>query len=111
MAQETKHTSGPWKVKLEPREINATINARGLCIAQVWSGQKEVTMEVVEANACLIAKSPKLLEMLEIFVDAYNFKANEIPDSDLDPEQPKHIMVTLGDLNKARRIIKEARGI
>lgn len=57
------------------------------------------------------ADREKLLDALEIFVNAYDFKANEIPDSDLYPEQPKHVTVTLGDLEKSRRIIREVRGI
>lgn len=43
-----------------------------------------------------------LAAALEPFYAAYKKKDSDIPDSDLDNEQPKHVTVTLGDLRRAR---------
>lgn len=49
-----------------------------------------------------------MAEALRPFVDAYRKSADPVGDSDLYPEQPRAVYVTLGDCRKADRILREA---
>lgn len=50
----------------------------------------------------------QLIAALAPFVAAYEKQHDEIADSDLYPEQPKHITVSLGDIRKAQMILRYA---
>lgn len=56
--------------------------------------------------ARLTQEAVRLRKALEPFVDAYNKGADHIADSDLYPEQPRSVHVTLGDCRKAARVLR-----
>jgi AcrR family transcriptional regulator len=49
----------------------------------------------------------RLIEALAPFVTAYEKARDEIGDSDLYDEQPRHVTVTLGDCRRASRLLWE----
>ena len=55
-------------------------------------------------------KGPDLRAALRPFVAAYMKAADEIGDSDLYDEQPRHVTVTLGDCRRARAALAAAGG-
>ena len=70
----SKHTAGPWRYEVCDAEINARVyGKRREFVAEVWSGKARI-MEVVKANAHLIAVAPDLLntaEQLLSLIDRY----------------------------------------
>jgi hypothetical protein len=71
---ETKHTPGPWSVA--PRRQVLASNKRGLLVAQVATGSvaSSIGSAIIDeaegqANACLIAAAPELLEALKDLID------------------------------------------
>jgi hypothetical protein len=59
------HTPGPWKSEVSPTDLNATVRgARGAHVATVWSGSNP-SLDVVAANAKLIAAAPDMLATLD----------------------------------------------
>lgn len=61
----------------------------------------------MSAYMSLLAQRNRLLDALRPFVAAYEKGADDIGDSDLWNEQPRHVTVTLGDCRKAARVIAE----
>lgn len=61
-------------------------------------GKAEGLREAVVCNKALIAA-------LRPFVIAYRKAADPIGDSDLYPEQPRHVTVSLGDCRKAALVL------
>ena len=64
------HTKGPWKVaELAPDYMNARVSGHGgQHVTNVWSGTSP-SMDVVEANAYLIASAPDMKEALWSIAD------------------------------------------
>lgn len=50
-------------------------------------------------------QTKQLIDALRPFVEAYNKAADHIGDSDLYPEQPRSVHVTLGDCRKAALLL------
>ena len=68
---ETKFTKGNWNVSDDTSECYLVKSDDGGLIAFVYDGDiddEAIHMDVVEANAKLIASAPDLLEALESFV-------------------------------------------
>lgn len=53
----------------------------------------------------------KLADALRPFVDAHEAAAEPIGDSDLDNEQPRRVLVTLGDCRKAYMALAEWKSL
>ena len=47
----------------------------------------------------------RIIQALRPFVEAYAKAADSIGDSDLDNEQPRHVVVTLGDCRRAANLL------
>lgn len=77
-----KHTPGPWVRKYGERfrhDQSAGIKANGLYIAATLDMNRTDKDEEVEANACLIAASPELLEACEHLLTVIgNYTGKEI---------------------------------
>lgn len=59
-------TPGPWRVRLSPQYLNATIyGRRGQHVAEVWSGNAR-DMKAVEANAKILSAALKMREALAL---------------------------------------------
>jgi len=108
-----KHTPGPWRVEsinydgdggtLVRRNEN---NGRARCIANVWGIKNAKTPDAESrANSHLIAAAPELLEALEALLE----REGEHPDFE-DDADGCDLVVTVGDIRKARAAITKARG-
>ncbi|MDE1997972.1 MAG: hypothetical protein KGI52_03480 [Burkholderiales bacterium] len=60
---EQKHTPGPWVVD-EPHQVFASSIGEYVAITQI-EDHRPIPSEQVEANACLIAAAPELLDAAE----------------------------------------------
>ena len=93
---ETKFTKGNWSVSDDTSECYLVKSDDGGLIAFVYDGDiddEAIHMDVVEANAKLIAKAPELLEALIALVNGC------LSDSESDK---------VVSLRKAKQIIKKA---
>ena len=95
-----QHTPGPWMaIESQPGvhwiDIRETI---GGAIATVWNDYEG-------ANSRLIAAAPELLEALETLL----VREGEHPDFE-DDADGCDLVVTVGDIRKARAAIAKARG-
>ncbi len=79
MANETKHTPGPWRYSGLVGNSPAAIMAGSLQLAHVLVRPKlydeEITPEQADANARLIATAPELLAASEVIVRACTWLA------------------------------------
>ena len=66
----SKHTPGPW-VSFRPNDMSDSLKiyCGTHCIASVGMGDDPI--EVINANAHLIAAAPDLYDALELFVDVF----------------------------------------
>lgn len=103
MTQETKHTAGKWKVHdTEPCSVmcdDGHLIAKDLYIAR--------GSDVGAANARLIAAAPELLaqvqkyvDVLEVFIDFENAKAN--PDADFGTQLYENLCAAKAAIAKAK---------
>ena len=78
---ENKFTKGNWNISDDTSECYLVKSDDGGLIAFVYDGDiddEAIHMDVVEANAKLIASAPELLEALESFVyDVENTQGND----------------------------------
>ena len=78
---ENKFTKGNWNISDDTGECYLVKSDDGGLIAFVYDGDiddEAIHMDVVEANAKLIASAPELLEALESFVyDVENTQGND----------------------------------
>jgi len=62
--EQTKHTLGPWEVTHFDGRTQVFAGRR-IIVEGLYDENNEPTLEEVEANACLIAAAPDLLEALK----------------------------------------------
>lgn len=55
----------PWRVTINERELNATINGNGGHVAQVWSGRNP-NLETLRDNARMIAEAHPMRDALAL---------------------------------------------
>lgn len=63
----SEHTAGPWKIDRR-RSWDEIRDAHGIVLAQVTALGRNA--KIAQANACLIAAAPELLEALTALTDA-----------------------------------------
>lgn len=94
MSDRWRETYDAWKLATPPEYEQAEED-----------GERDEIEELAYELLAATNREKRLLEALKPFVDA--FLAKTIPgDSDLDNEQPYHITVTLGDLRRARSVVR-----
>jgi hypothetical protein len=101
-------TPGPYEVELDPQYLTARISGapsksggRRQHVAMVWSGDSR-DMDVVRANAVLLANSDKLLNALRDLLGVYLITARLHPDH-WEPEKDVQVIA-------ARNVIADAEG-
>jgi len=68
----TKHTPGPWAINNPDHENFVTIGSSSVRnIADVWAINGDCTEDERDANACLIAAAPELLEAAKLVLAWY----------------------------------------
>lgn len=93
----SKHTPGPWTVVSEGMASPKVVDANGLGICHTTYAPTGA-----EANACLIAAAPELLEALRMFVVWYGRRDKH--DTLLPPKMQE------AELAQAMRAIAKATG-
>ena len=108
MTDTEKWPAGPWQSFVEDDGARSIETEQQQIIAVV----PYVGCDQTICRSHLIAAAPELALDNEVLAKAADKRAKDhaIPDSDLDDEQPVHIVVTLGDLRRARRTYRKARG-
>ncbi len=65
------------------------------------------SLAAIEAHHDGLLAYAKRLKLAAVpFIEAYTRQMTEIGDSDLDDEQSKHLVVTLGDIRKLQRAVQ-----